>query len=172
MSKRFAAPLLLSFFSVSCGSSSGPNLEAGHDTQARKHSATEADSLPSLPDRSTPGTSTITSKAAKLIMKCLTLSGWELELVLKDNKTLVANYTYEADGMRAKQSIELSLAKMHNDLGSAGRNAYGISSVTKVTGAKVIIIGDDKEGATTSISGDALTCADRPESFLEIKIAK
>ena len=150
-------------------------------------------------------------------MKCLTVSGWELEVVAKNSKTIVLNFTYEGDSMdgtiQAKQSIELARSTMHDDLGSGSRTAYGVSKVSKVTeatgpmlrqrseraisvadflksvsleqielsatveqqevtAAEAVIAGKLSDGGRLKIQMDSLTCADRPESFLEMKTAK
>ncbi len=73
MYKLIAAPVILSIFAVSCGGQTQP----GNDLQARGGSA------------NTPLTSSAQASAQSTIqtgslMKCLTVSGWELEVVAKN----------------------------------------------------------------------------------------
>jgi hypothetical protein len=205
MSKQFAAPIILSIFAVSCGGQT----QSGNNLQARGSANTPITIAAPVPAQSSIQTGSL--------MKCLTVSGWELEVIAKNSKTLVLNFKYEGDSMvgslQATQSIELARSKMHDDLGTASRTAYGISKVTKVTSvkgpmhrqgseravsvadflksvsleqielsatveqqevteAKAMIVGKLSDGGRSTIQMDALTCADRPESFLEMKIAK
>ncbi len=202
MSKRFAAPLLLSIFTISCGSQT----QTGNDLAARGGSANTPIT------RSAPASAQSTIQTGSL-MKCLTVSGWELEVVAKNSKTLVLNFTYEGDGLKAVQSIELARSKMHDDLGAGSRTAYGVSKVTKVTETKgpmhrqgseravsvadflksvsleqielsatleqrevteaqAMVVAKLSDGGRSKVKMEALTCADRPESFLDLAIAK
>jgi hypothetical protein len=201
MNKLSAVPVILSILAVSCGSQTQP----GNDLQARGSTNTPKTVAAPVTAQSSTQTGSL--------MKCLTVSGWELEVVAKNSKALVLNFTYEGDGLQVKQSIELARSKMHDDFGSGSRIAYGVSKVTKVTEAKgpmhrqgseqavsvadflksvsleqielsatleqrevtaaeAMIVGKLSDGGRSKIQMDALTCADRPESFLGMKIAK
>ena len=200
MIKLFAAPIILSLFAASCGGQT----QADNDLQARGSAAPITVAAPAAAQSSIQTGS---------LMKCLTVSGWELEVVAKNSKTLVLNFTYEGDGLKAVQSIELARSKMHDDLGSGIRTAYGVSKVLNVTAGKgpmhrqgsarpvsvadflksvsleqielsatleqrevteaqAMVVAKLFDGGRSKVKMDALTCADRPESFLEMRIAK
>jgi hypothetical protein len=205
MYELMAAPVILSILAVSCGGQTQP----GNDLQARGSTNNPITVAAPVPAQSSIQTGSL--------MKCLTVSGWELEVVAKSSKTLVLNFKYEGDSMvgslQATQSIELARSKMQDDLSTASRTAYGVSKVTKVTGtkgpthrqgsgravsvadflksvsleqielsatveqkevteAKAMIVGKLSDGGRSTIQMDALTCADRPESFLGTKISQ
>lgn len=206
MYRHWTAPLLLSIFVISCGSPA----QQANDIQ------------------NGPADGPITAAAAlgagqpASLLKCLTRSGWELEVAIKDATTLVLNFASEADDLngdnlvtlQTQQSIELVRTNMHNDYSSGSRVAFGVSKVSKVIGskgpilpsksktaqsvadylksanlsqieligqldqkktvseAKAMFVAKNFAGANSRISMDALTCASRPELFLEMSIAK